>query len=227
MDAFTNLRKDGIKPIIKICGIQTEEAAKCAINSGTNLLGIICVPNRKRTIMPDIARSISSFIHDQDEKQLQYLVGVFRNQSKEDVSRIVEDYGIDIVQLHGDEDWEEYYEFLQKPIIKRMIFPRDCDDVIQICNSDNKLRKVLPLFDSEAGGTGDILDWNAISQWAKNEIGKGNKVEYILTGGLVPENVQKAVSLSGVIGADVSGGVETDEVKDMEKIKSFIANGKQ
>ncbi len=114
-------------PLVKVCGLQSTEAAECALDSDADLLGIICVPNRKRTIDPVIARKISSLVkaYKNSSGTPKYLVGVFRNQPKEDVLALVNDYGIDIVQLHGDESWQEYQEFLGLPVIKRLVFPKD------------------------------------------------------------------------------------------------------
>jgi len=163
-------------------------------------------------------------VHTTSEYSDRCLVGVFRNQSKEDVLKLATDYNVDIVQLHGDEDWEEYQRFINKPVIKRVIFPRDRDEVIRISQMDTKT--CLPLFDSEAGGTGEILDWQSISNWSKDIQAKDEiNIEYILAGGLTAENVHDAVTLHGVIGVDVSGGVETDGVKDFTKIANFVKNG--
>ena len=81
------------------------------------------------------------------------LVGVFMNQAIDDVCRLCEEYGIDVVQLHGDENWKDYYTVLQKGIIKKMEFPRDCSLVEQMSDSSDKC---LPLFDT-GGGTGEKL----------------------------------------------------------------------
>lgn len=206
-------------PLVKICGLQTVEAAKQAIDSGTDLLGIICVPNRKRTVQPEIAKGISALVRNDSNT---HLVGVFRNQSKEEVLAIATEYNVDIVQLHGDEDWVEYSEFIQKPMFKRFIFPTNCENVIELTNS--KPSNCLPLFDSEAGGTGELLDWTSIANWVE---GTGKPLKYMLAGGLTPSNVGQAVKLTGVIGVDVSGGVETDNAKDLSKITHFIRNAKQ
>lgn len=217
------------KSIVKICGLQTFEAAEFALQNGANFIGIICVPNRKRTINPEIAKQISNLIHNNQEyNKDRCLVGVFRNQSKEDVLKISNDYNIDIVQLHGDENWEEYQDFLKKPIIKRVIFPRDCEEVIKInqlaqSKSSNNI-SCIPLFDSEAGGTGELLDWESISNWAQQNSTNEIPINFILAGGLTPTNVNKAVNLNGVMGVDVSGGVETDNAKDFNKITNFINN---
>ncbi|CAI4059646.1 hypothetical protein SUVZ_04G2410 [Saccharomyces uvarum] len=213
------------RPVVKICGLQSTEAARRALYSDADLLGIICVPNRKRTVDPVVAREIADLVkkYRASTGASRYLVGVFRNQSMEDVLNIVNDYGIDIVQLHGDEPWQEYQDFLGLPIIKRLVFPRDCD--ILLSTPPEKSHLFTPLFDSEAGGTGEILDWNSISDWVTKQE-NSEFLQFMLAGGLMPENVSDAVKLNGVIGVDVSGGVETDGAKDMDKITNFIQNAK-
>lgn len=199
---------------MKICGLQSVEAAQVAIENGADLLGVICVPNRKRTVDAEVAKSISNLCRGKNVK----LVGVFRNQPKEDVAKIARDYNLDVVQLHGDEDWKEYHSFIPLPIIKRLVFPRDVDILPQLQNTDCQ-----PLFDSEAGGTGEKLDWQSIGKWySDSRLSNG----YILAGGLNPDNVKDALKVTGVVGVDVSGGVESDGVKDNEKIKTFLCNAR-
>lgn len=209
--------------VIKLCGLQSLEDAQVAVSNGATHIGIICVQNRKRTISPQEAIKISKWVHDQTQNNNTNvkLVGVFQNQPIEQVQEFATQYGLDIVQLHGEEDWESYYEIIQKPIIKRCVFPKDCSKVIDI-NSSNL--DCLPLFDSAMGGTGELLNWNQIDKWA---IENNNKnIQFILAGGLTPSNVNDALHIHGVIGVDVSGGVETDGVKDHDKIKTFISNAK-
>ena len=207
--------------MIKICGIKCLEDAQVTVLNGATHVGIICVPNRKRTISSDEAIKISDWIHSQTYNKNVKLVGVFQNQSVEDVKKLSAKYNLDIIQLHGEEDWLEYSESIKKPLIKRCIFPQDCEKVLNI----NKLgdhQKVLPLFDSAIGGTGELLNWDQIDEWAKKNDSK--EVSFILAGGLTPENVTDAFKVYGVIGVDVSGGVETNGIKDHFKIKQFIKN---
>lgn len=213
-------------PLVKVCGLQSAEAAECALNSDADLLGIICVPNRKRTVDPVVARKISSLVraYRGNSGTPKYLVGVFRNQPKEDVLALVNDYGIDIVQLHGDESWQEYQEFLGLPVIKRLVFPKDCDTLLSAASQKPHL--FIPLFDSEAGGTGELLDWNSISDWVIRQESP-ESLQFMLAGGLTPDNVGDALRLNGVIGVDVSGGVETNGVKDTNKIANFVRNAKK
>ncbi|CUS22647.1 LAQU0S06e02762g1_1 [Lachancea quebecensis] len=212
--------------LTKICGIQSADAAEVAIDAGASLIGVICVPNRKRTVSPIAAQEISRVVRAaRQERQVQgkpgpFLVGVFRNQTISEIRALKEDYGLDIIQLHGHENWRAYKSELENtPIIKRFIFPNDCADVLEL--SESSLMECLPLFDSEAGGTGERLDWDAIASWNKDL-----KARFILAGGLGPENVKKACSLPGVMGVDVSGGVETQGNKDADKIRAFLAEAR-
>ncbi|SCU90708.1 LADA_0F05952g1_1 [Lachancea dasiensis] len=206
--------------ITKICGLQTLEAAQIAIDSKADLLGVICVPNRKRTVDAKVAQDISALVRTErlkvKSKEGPYLVGVFRNQSVEEVKRLKDEYCLDIVQLHGNEDWKQYCKELgDVTIIKRFIFPDDCAKVLEITNMGSA--PCVALFDSEAGGTGEKLDWNRISQWSRE-----SGANFILAGGLTPDNVKIASQLPGVRGVDVSGGVETNGKKDANKIKQFL-----
>lgn len=196
--------------IAKICGLQSVEAAQQAVANGADFVGVICVPNRKRTVDPQVARSISKICHGAGCK----LVGVFRNQSKEDVRQLAQDYELDIVQLHGDENWQDYASYVGLPLLKRVVFPRDISLVSQMDGT-----RCTPLFDSEAGGSGEKLDWQAIGKWyQESQLSHG----YLLAGGLNPDNVVDAMQVPGVVGVDVSGGVETGGNKDLAKIKQFL-----
>ncbi|CAL9731898.1 hypothetical protein MOUN0_M08064 [Monosporozyma unispora] len=207
--------------IVKVCGLQSLKDAQYAVTNGATHIGVICVPNRKRTIPTDEAIKISEWVHTQDDNKTVKLVGVFQNQPVDEVKELADQYNLDIIQLHGDEDWKQYYDIIRKPIIKRCVFPQDCNKVLDI----NKLEDSLicsPLFDSAMGGTGELLNWDQIDKWAREQ--EDIETKFILAGGLTPLNVNEAFDIHGVIGVDVSGGVETDGIKDPDKIKKFIHN---
>lgn len=240
-----------VTKIVKICGLKTQEAASVSIESGASLLGTILVPNRARTVDPEIAREISKLCHEKriskgskylTSKELKdyvntlqikgpewfekvaetivengpYLVGVFRNQSIEDVKRISAALNIDIVQLHGSEVVDDYVSSIELPIIPRFILNKPGFE-----NSLNTHKFLIPLLDSEAGGEGNLIDWNDANIFGEEMNGR-----YILAGGLNPENVNNALKIKGCFGVDVSGGVETNGIKDNNKIKRFVSNTK-
>lgn len=234
-----------MEPVVKICGLKTVEAAECAIENGADLLGVIMVPNRARTVDDEVLKLISKMVKTKQKissRQLlqqirvlesegaeyfetvkslilengPYLVGVFRNQPLETIKEKVEQLQLDFVQLHGSENFEEYIKELDVPVITRYVL-----DSPKLHDSNLVNRHVLSLLDSELGGEGKLISWDDASEFGQRHGGR-----YLLAGGLTPENVLEAVRLEGCVGVDVAGGVETDGAKDLVKIKKFIENAK-
>lgn len=240
-----------VEQIIKVCGIKSEADAQTAIESGASLIGTILVPKRARTVEPDVARKISQLCRKTREEkgskiltsenllaQIRsieatgpewfekvsklttengpFLVGVFRNQSLEDVLAISKELEIDIVQLHGSEDVDLFCSNLTIPVIPRFVVNKP-----GIENALSTHKFLIPLLDSEAGGEGKLISWEDASAFGERQGGK-----YLLAGGLNPSNVSDALKVDGCCGVDVSGGVETNGVKDTEKIRSFVRNAK-
>lgn len=215
--------------LVKICGLQSVEAAQTALDRGADLLGVICVPNRKRTVTPATAKQISQLVHQGNQARL---VGVFRNQPLEEVLALYHEYNLDVIQLHGNEDVVQWRKWIPKDItlIKAFQFPGDCDVVLSPAVAQLQLENVLVLFDSGEGGTGQQLDWNGMASWCQNQQIQGSTTttRFILAGGLTPDNVGHAITSLAphAIGVDVSGGVETNGQKDMAKIAAFISQAR-
>src|SRR5437763_1613760 len=85
--------------MVKICGIRSDMAARAAIYSGAKFLGFNFVSGSQRRISPVIAKQII----DQVKNQVK-IVGVFQNQTLEEVNKIADFLDLDYEQLHGDED---------------------------------------------------------------------------------------------------------------------------
>lgn len=240
-----------VKKIVKVCGIKTTEAAEVSIKNGASLIGTILVPNRARTVDPDVARELSQICRENrvrrhsryvDSKDLlehvrgltitgpewfekvadiiseegPYLVGVFRNQPIEEVKQLSNQLGIDIVQLHGSENVDEFVDALDLPVIPRFVLSKPG---IEKALTSHKF--LIPLLDSEAGGEGKVINWNDAAIFGNELNGR-----YILAGGLNPENVINALQVTGCYGVDVSGGVESEGVKDHSKIEAYVLNAR-
>ncbi|WP_296902456.1 phosphoribosylanthranilate isomerase [uncultured Megasphaera sp.] len=138
-------------------------------------------------------------------------VGVFVDDTPEHIESLVRAGTIQLVQLHGGED-EAYIESLRRqvqvPIIKAFSIARK-DDVEKARRSPAD----YVLLDHGKGGTGEVFEWALLAQIDR---------EYFLAGGLNPDNAEKAAAL-GPYALDVSSGIETDGVKDKEKMKLFMA----
>jgi anthranilate synthase / indole-3-glycerol phosphate synthase / phosphoribosylanthranilate isomerase len=226
--------------IIKICGTRTAEAAKIAVETGATHIGIIRAPPFSRYITDDVAKQISAVVHstsvtrssssgtniqtacdyfEHSAKTLIHptrarLVGVYVDQSLEQIISDVENIGLDAVQLHGSEPLE-WTKQIPVPVIRRFV-PGDAELAARGYHA-------LPLLDAGTG-TGKQLDIEKVKSLLKSDVG----LRVILAGGLNPDNVSKVLESLGpyrnqVVGVDVSSGVESEKKQDHAKIRSFVA----
>lgn len=223
------------RPLVKVCGVKTVEAAKTALEHGADLIGMILVPGRARTVDLAAAKEISAFVRSYDRphstttepmrpgqnlfeyyastsQQRPQIVGVFRNQPLASVLDLQQQLQLDLVQLHGDEPLE-WCRLIPVPVIKRFT-PGTA--AFEECLLPGYFKYAL--LDSELGGEGKVVDRSLIT----DVIARGAR--FVLAGGLTAENVSEAVKVEGVVGVDVSGGVETNGVKDLDKVKRFVVN---
>jgi phosphoribosylanthranilate isomerase len=208
---------------VKICGVKTLEAAHIAVEAGADFLGFNFVVASKRFIDPMIARAIAKEV----DKKVS-LVGVFQNQTADEVNTIANLVGLDYVQLHGEED-EENMKKINAKIIKMVVIPDTCtplwgiigDPVICIDSlfrgNDNI---IYFLLDRVSQGQGDMVDLARAK-------GIAQQCNVFLAGGLTPDNVAEIVATVKPFAVDVAGGIETDGEQDMEKIRKFIKNAKE
>ena len=199
---------------VKICGIMNKEIAAAAVAFGADALGFVFAQSR-RQVTPAKAKEIIATVPPFISR-----VGVFVNSSPEEVRDIVSYCGLDTVQLHGEEDPANYRDLLHRAV-KVIISCRVKDD--------ESVRGVLNypvdayLFDTYKkglpGGTGEVFDWAILNKFTF-------PAPVILSGGLNTENVVQAVQAVKPYAVDVSSGVETSGIKDIEKIQTFIEQAK-
>lgn len=197
--------------LVKICGIQTTESAKVAVEAGADFIGFVFAPS-KRKIAPETAAEIAQVIPSTVRK-----VGVFVNESVENMMDIAKQVGLDVIQLHGDES-AYIAEQLPFQVIKAYSIDQINKDTIHAFPADYYL--IDSPTGKHRGGTGKAFDWQLMS-----ELNIDPK-KVILAGGLTPENVGVAIKEVEPYGVDVSSGVETKGIKEHEKIKQFILHAK-
>ena len=193
----------------KLCGMKTLEAAQAAVEAGADFVGFIFCPQSKRNISPGAAAKICSEIGFRARK-----VGVFVDEELYRVNVIAELCHLDYVQLHGHED-ADYIRQIRRPVIKAVPYGPDFS-----AREINRLPAELILVDTYlpgmAGGTGETFDWRS----AAKEI-KKIKQSVLIAGGINVDNVKEAWDTFHPYGVDVSGGLETDGEKDIQKIQAF------
>ncbi|KAJ3573033.1 hypothetical protein NPX13_g4847 [Xylaria arbuscula] len=236
--------------LVKICGTRTPEAALAAAEAGADLIGMIMVPGRKRTVSDEAARAISDAVHGfsrpatssasalSTNKATDFfasaaqkisapgrtrplLVGVFLNQPLTQILELTARYRLDIVQLHGKEPLE-WTRVIPVPVMRR--FEPGEPGI------GARGYHAVPLFDSgSAGGSGHLLDAVAV----KAALERDHELRIMLAGGLSPENVAEVIQASAsaaerIIGVDVSSGVEgPDGLQSLDRIREFVKAAKE
>ncbi|MDR2993091.1 phosphoribosylanthranilate isomerase [Bacillus cereus] len=199
---------------VKICGITDMETAKGACEYGADALGFVFAES-KRQITPELAKKI---IQELPANVLK--VGVFVNESVEEIQKIADKCGLTHVQLHGDEENHQIRR-LNIPSIKSLGVTSESD-----MKSAQAYETDYILFDSPKekfhGGNGKTFSWELLEHMPK-ELQK----KTILAGGLNALNIEEAIRTVRPYMVDVSSGVETEGKKDIEKIKQFIIKAKE
>ncbi len=208
----------------KVCGLRRAEDAVTAISVGASFIGLIFAPS-KRQLTAEQAKGIldSARVGRGVKGQGPEAVGVFVNAPADEVNRISDYCGLDRIQLHGDETLE-YCSNIERPIFKvvRIEAGAKGDDLLSTLEeglSDIVEAGHTPMLDTVSkgpyyGGTGRPFDWSVAAELAR-------KFDFVLSGGLNPNNVAQAIKQVRPWVADVSSGVETDGAKDAAKIKTF------
>jgi phosphoribosylanthranilate isomerase len=195
---------------VKICGITRLSHALDACAAGADALGFVFYAGSNRCIDAAEAKSIIEAL-----PPFVTTVGLFVNPEAVDVEEVLAVAGVDLLQFHGDESPDFCAGFDQRYI--KALRMADGVDITAEARRFDGARGILLDADSSSGwgGTGETFDWQ---RWPK-KIGK----PLVLAGGLDPDNVGTAVTMTRPYAVDVSTGVESAPgIKDPAKIAKFI-----
>ncbi|AOH54138.1 N-(5'-phosphoribosyl)anthranilate isomerase [Peribacillus muralis] len=196
--------------LVKICGIKTLAAAQEAVNYGADFIGFIFAES-SRKVAPELIGEFGKELPGHIKK-----VGVFSNQTEQEVIRIAEVAGLDFIQLHGNEP-ASFASRMPLPVIKAFAIRSETDlEKLQ----EYPAEFLLVDLPKGSSGKGLTLDWDMIRE------ANLPRRKLILAGGLTPENVRNAISAVSPIAVDVASGVETNGLKDSLKMKAFINEAK-
>ena len=190
---------------LKICGLSRLEDVIAVNRFGADYAGFVFFKKSKRYIDPYKASELIELLRS-DIKS----VGVFMDEPLDSVISAARISGVEMIQLHGHES-EEYVEYVKRTLERPVIKAFKADEEGALERALNTSADYI-LIDSGAG-TGKKFDWSILKDFGR---------DYFLAGGLDPESVGEAISTLEPFAVDVSSGVETDGVKDAEKIEKFI-----
>ena len=200
---------------VKICGITSREDAWAAVEAGADALGFIFVEGTPRWIEPKEAAAITM-----EMPPFVATVGVFIDRTAEQIEEIATSSGISLAQLHGSEPPEECAR-LRLPYVKAIRVQGEGD----LAGLHQYKRARAFLLDTyvpdRAGGTGKTFPWEIAARAA-------GEFRIILSGGLTPETVARAVVQVRPYAVDVCSGVESSPGrKDHRKVREFIDQAKK
>ena len=199
---------------VKICGITSLEDARVAVDAGADAVGFVLWPGSPRYVSRETARDIAAALPPFVSR-----VGVFVDPTSDELRDAAEEIGLDVLQLHGNEDLDTLAPLPRRVLKAVRVGPGF--DPEEALRHEGRVAGVL--LDAKAegglpGGTGRTFDWSLV----RGVRLRGSYV--VLAGGLTPENVAGAVKLVRPDAVDVSSGVESSPGrKDPRKIRAFIS----
>jgi len=203
---------------VKICGLRAPEHIDIAVEAGADMLGLVFYEPSHRYIQPQqvlpLLRASESFAHPNKGQATPDLVGLFVNKDADFINEVVEEAGLQFVQLHGTET-PEFCQQIKRPVIKALHMHSEADLDLVREYKDAAWRLLLDTPTPDWGGTGVTHDWRTAQRAAQIS-------RILLAGGLTAENVATAIQQVRPWGVDVSSGVETNKQKDPAKIEAFI-----
>ena len=220
-------------PKVKMCGISNVETIPAIIDAKPDYMGLVFAPS-KRQVTVEQAKTLVEELYKQNvvgnnseveqtepvtsldtaSSETIKTVGVFVNETVENLLKIAEEVKLDVIQLHGDED-ESFIQILKEQSnveVWKAVQVRSAADAEKWIDSSADMLLFDAYHKDERGGTGEVFDWSSLDEFER---------PFMLAGGIDSTNVARAIRTVRPYGIDISSGIETNGVKDDEKMKAF------
>ena len=219
---------------VKVCSVRAVEHAVWAREAGADAIGMIFADAPRRIdikVARTVRRELGSRVEiaeattgtvqrERDTADQPILVGVFAGQSVDEIERVLERVDLDLVQLSGGEH-PALAGRIRRAVV-RAVHVADGMNAQSVLRQIDRAPNTITMLDAKSkqgGGTGQRIDWSIAAEVSSSR-------PLVLAGGLNPDNVAEAVRVVRPWAVDASSGLETDGVKDREKIRAFIAAAK-
>ena len=204
--------------LVKICGLSTRETLEVALDAGADMVGFVFFPPSPRHLSLESARDLGRQV-----KRRALKVALTVDADDATLDNIMDTLSPDILQLHGKESVARLRDIRQKfgrPLMKAVPVETSADLAVlpgYAAVADRILFDARPPKEAtRPGGLGAAFDWHLLENLDL-------KLPYMVSGGLLAENVAEALRVTRAGGVDVSSGVESAPgVKDPQMIKAFI-----
>ena len=251
--------------LIKVCGITRPEDALVACRAGANLIGVIFAPKSKRCVTAEQAKAVVEAVRSFGERRQRenfpapplgaspmgslattsqqlstaarhpLVVGVFQNQDPAFIREMVEDCGLDLIQLHGQEGFaaanrENFGGVPAIRVVDIVVDPetgKAAENAVETILEKLTGDPIAILLDTaikgqkEGGGTSTTFDWSIAERL------QAQGLPVLIAGGLTSSTVSDCVGNTRPLGVDVSSGVETSPgIKDHTEVQAFVQNAR-
>ena len=202
---------------VKICGINSSEAARSAAKSGADFAGFVFYADSPRVVTPEQAAAIAGSLPPHVKK-----VALFVDADDATIANVLSKLRFNMLQLHGSETPQRVADIKERfglPVMKafKIASASDLRMAKQYKAPDRLLFDAKPPEGARPGGNALAFDWELLRGFTSDK-------PWMLSGGLTPENVGEAIRITGAKGVDVSSGVEDRPGhKDPLLIARFIA----
>lgn len=207
-----------LPPDVKICGICDPADAVLAVEAGATYIGVVRVPGSRRTRSSGIARDVCAAATGARK------VGVYVDAPIATILREAESFGLDVIQLHGEEGPERLDALTARGYeVWKVVKPLRAEELIAAARRYRgaDLLLVEGRSDLGHGGVGARFPWGEVAA-AVDRVPAGTLLG--VGGGLTPENVAGAVRRFRPTLVDVSSGVEREPCrKDADRLRRFVA----
>jgi phosphoribosylanthranilate isomerase len=208
--------------IVKICGITSLADALSAVAAGADLLGFNFYPKSPRYLQPAACAGLVAGLRQRGLAAVG-LVGVFVNAAPLEIETILDQCGLDLAQLSGDEPPQTLVSLSQRAF-KALRPPSGAALAAALAQLPARAQPPACLIDAyhpqSYGGTGQQADWSLARSVARQQ-------PILLAGGLTPANVAAAIRQVAPWGVDVASGVEAAPgQKDPAKVAAFVKAAK-
>ena len=207
---------------VKICGVKTQTALDAALAGGADYVGLVFFPPSPRNVAPAAAKALADTARGRAK-----IVALMVDPDNALIDTVMASAAPDLLQLHGEETPERAADIRRRwgtPVMKAIKV-----ETAQDAGAALGYREAadLILFDARApadstrpGGNGAPFDWRTL-------LGVKDRVPFMLSGGLTPDNVAEAIRATGAAIVDVSSGVESSPgEKDPALIQRFLQAAK-
>ncbi|WFD29206.1 anthranilate synthase / indole-3-glycerol phosphate synthase [Malassezia sp. CBS 17886] len=258
--------------LVKVCGLRSPEAALDAVHAGADLLGMILAKGTRRSVDLATARAVTDAVRAGQSPRSAHtppppadaewfawhahclaaaaaerplMVGIFRDQSVEEIAQTAMELRLDAVQIHGRTEPADWSQFLPGVFVMRVFhipsglqlirgwthgMHRTIDEATRPGCHHVIVLDTAGATPAGDGGSGQSFDWSVAHALASHDAvstlipsSPRVTVPFMLAGGLRPDNVAAAIEQSHAFGVDTSSGVEVGGEKVGDLVRAFVA----